>query len=503
MPDGTRLEADICIIGAGPAGLTLARELVGLDRSVLLIESGGFRAESLAQRLNEGVVVGDPYVGLRGTRHRQVGGTAHSWNTRVSHEVGAKYVPFDALDFEDRSRVPLTGWPFDWAHVAWYYRRAQELCGLGPFAYDGADWVSAGDSQTLPFADPLITRVYQFGPARLFTQTYVQEVGAASNVHLCHHATVTRLVTDQAGQRVVAAEGVSFTGNRLRLRARVFVLAAGAVENARLLLLSSEAGTRGLGNQHDWVGRCFMEHPRDTALTLIPDSPELIRQAAFYDLHEAGDGTMIGGRLAVAEETIRSGQMPNLSISLLPLTRTSGLVGAVAARLRSLLPKRPRRTPAEGYGWSHTPAGWEAFDRFQLLINLEQRPNPENRIVLGRARDAIGVPRAEMHWRWGDDEHAELERVRESLRDWIEASGLGRVELEPGRPDPNAHHHAGTTRISADPRFGVADADTRVYGTENLYVTGASVFPTASFANPTLTIVALALRLGDHLREVV
>jgi choline dehydrogenase-like flavoprotein len=138
-----------------------------------------------------------------------------------------------------------------------------------------------------------------------------------------------------------------------------------------------------------------------------------------------------------------------------------------------------------------------------MLINIEQRPNPENRVVLARDRDALGVPSVAVHWRWRDEEQAELERLRQALCRWVEASGIGRVEVEAGRPDPNAHHHAGTTRMHTDPRFGVADADARVHGTENLYVTGASVFPTAGFANPTLTIVATALRLADHLKQRV
>ena len=502
LADGTRLEADICIIGAGPAGLTIARELIGLNATVLVLESGGFRAESQVQRLNEGAVVGDPYAGLRRTRHRQVGGTANSWNTRVVDEPGAKYVPLDPVDFEERSHVPHTGWPFDRKHLESFYRHAQVVCGLGPFVYDGADWATATGPSVLPFGNQLTTRVYQFGSAQPFTQTYVREVSQASNMRLCHHATVTRLVTSGAGRRVVEAEGTSLSGGRFRVRASIFVLAAGAIENARLLLLSGETGSHGLGNQHDWVGRCFMEHPRDNALTLIPRSPDLFREAAFYDLHEAGDGTMIGGRLAVPEEAVRTGQMPNVSITLLPRWRRRGLVGTVSSHLRTLLVEGRWRRSEGRYGWSDVRTGYQEIDGFHLLLNIEQRPNPENRVVLAQARDALGTPSAEVHWRWRDEEQAELERLRKVLGEWVEASGLGRVETEAGtRPDPNAHHHAGTTRIHVDPRLGVADADARLHGTENLYLTGASVFPTAGFANPTLTIVAIALRLADHLKE--
>jgi len=144
----------------------------------------------------------------------------------------------------------------------------------------------------------------------------------------------------------------------------------------------------------------------------------------------------------------------------------------------------------------------EVFDAFQLLVNVEQLPNPENRVVLATTRDPLGVPMVEVHWRWREEEQAHLERLRATLARGIEEAGLGRVRIRSGlRPDPNAHHHAGTTRMHSDPRKGAVDTDGRVHGTDNLYATGASVFPTAGFANPTLTIVALALRLADHLKQ--
>lgn len=147
-----------------------------------------------------------------------------------------------------------------------------------------------------------------------------------------------------------------------------------------------------------------------------------------------------------------------------------------------------------------TPARW--LDGFRLVVNLEQRPDPENKIGLSAHRDAFGLPRARLLWRWQNHEQVGLERQRESLAGWIAQSGLGRVVIRTGSPpDPNACHHAGTTRMSEDPRDGVVDPDGRVHELENLYVTGGSLFPSAGYANPTLTIVALALRLVDHLRQ--
>lgn len=501
ISDGAALESDLCVVGAGPAGLTLAREFVGEKVRLLLLESGGSKPEEAIQELNEGATIGDPYAGLRATRCRAVGGAAHQWNTPVGGAPGAKYAPLDPWDLSARAELPLAGWPFDHAHLRPFYARAQALCGLGPFAYEGEEW-SDDERPCFTFNDEqLTTRVYQFGAGEVFTRAHPRAVSGSDNVALCHHATVCGL--ELASSREVAALACSsFTARRFRVCAKVFVFAAGAVENARLLLLSGGGGVDALGNRHGWVGRCFMEHLRDYALILVPRSPDLFVRAAFYDAHSARGGAIVGGRIAVTEKAVRGEELPNASITLLPRLRTWQTPSSVAGRWVRRLRRLAGWTASMGYGWSHEPELARKCDAFQLLVNLEQQPNPENRIALASQRDAFGVPRVELHWRWRREEQEQLERLRAVLAAGLEAAHLGRVTIRAGmKPDPNAHHHAGTTRMHADPRHGVADADGRVHGTDNLYIAGGSGFPTAGFANPTLTIVALALRLADHLKE--
>lgn len=492
LAEGACLDADLCIIGAGPAGIAVAREFLGRDIDVLLLESGGWEPDERVQRLNEGRVVGDVYAGLRSTRHRQIGGTARIWNTPVGGFIGAKFVPLDPWDFDRRESEPLGEWPISPGDLHPWYRRAQVVCGLGPPGYGAADWPDP-DRPPLPLTGELLaSRVYQFGRGRPFTETYPRQIRESSNVRLMHGATVCRLAGDGAGRRVSEALFASRPGWWHTVRARAFVLAGGAIENSRLLLLSELGG--------DMVGRCFMEHPRDHALTLRPRSEDLFLRAGFYDAHTAPDGTVICGRLALTSHAVRNLGLPNASLTLLPNRRVvpspSGLAGKVLSRLRELV-ERPH--PA-GYGWSREPAPTRVYDGFRILVNFEQRPHPGNRVVLGPDLDDLGSPRAELHWRWRAEEQAGLERLRTSLVKSLEESGVGRVGVDTGQaPDPNAHHHAGTTRMSRDPAFGVVDPDCRVHGMENLYVAGASVFPTAGFANPTLTCVALALRLAAHL----
>jgi choline dehydrogenase-like flavoprotein len=491
LPDGATLDTDICIVGAGPAGLVLTRELIGLDIDALLLESGAYHRDDWAQGLNTGTVIGDPYVGLRRTRHRQVGGTAQIWNTPFRGSPGAKYVPLDRWDLEARKGGYGGGWPLTWASLEPYYVRAQALAGLGPFAYEAADW---GVPERPPLSlsnDVLPSRVYQFGPANLVGEIYPESIRASANVRLCHHATVLRLLADDNG-RISAAEIGSRSGRKQVVRARTFVLAGGAIENARLLLVSR------LGN--GMVGRCFMEHPRDPALTLVPRDPDFIAHAGFYDVNDVGD-TTVGGRLALSRETVRELDLPNASVTLFPQPRASSAVGIVARlaeRLRHLIAPPPRG----GFGWSRVRDPGRFFDRVGLLVNLEQYPHPENRVVLGTETDQLGVPRPVLHWRWRPEEQAGAERLRTYLAAVLEESGVGTVKVNPARAvDPNAHHHAGTTRMSDDPGTGVVDRNGLVFGTENLYVTGASCFPTSGYANPTLSILALAVRLADHLKD--
>ena len=498
---GMVLETDVCIVGGGPAGLTLAGELAGGAMDVILLESGGEEPVPRIQALNDGDVVGDAYAGLQVTRHRQLGGTSCIWNTLVRRSVGAKYAPLDAIDLEERPSVDRSGWPFDHAELLPYYARAQQICGLGPLDYDAGCW-TRGTRALLPPAGPhLVSRVYQLGTRAELVAANIIRLRSVGNVRLCCNTTVLRLVTDGTGRRVVRAEAGSPGGARWTVRAKHFVLACGAVENPRLLLASGDS-PEGLGNRYGWVGRCFMEHPRDRSITLTPRAGDSYREWSFYDTHTATDGTCILGRLALSGDAVRSGELPNASATLLArltprLERVRDALGA-----RRLLRPIGHWLVRGGHGWSRHPAPSRVLAGFTLLLNVEQEPHADNRVLLGSRRDAFGSPLPELHWRWRPADQRRLERLRAVVAGELEAMSVGRVTVARElHPDPNAHHHAGTTRMHASERGGVLDPNGRVHALENLYVTGASAFPTAGFANPVLTIVALAVRLAEHLEE--
>jgi choline dehydrogenase-like flavoprotein len=492
LTDATTLDTDVCIVGAGPAGLVLATELASRC-DVIILESGGDRAEPAAQALNDGDLIGDEYAGLSATRHRQVGGTSHLWNTPVEGAPGAKYAPLDALDFERPGGRAAGDWPFGLTELREYYARAQRVCGLGPFAYDAAPWVQPG-REPWPQTGVLVSRVYQLGTRQALLDPLRTAIDRATTVRLCTHATVIALHREDGG-RTVRRVSIATAGRATwTVRAKRVVLAAGAVENARLLLLTDD-GSGCAGNASGWLGRGFMEHPRDSAIVLRPRSGDRYAASSFYDVHRAADGTCILGRLALADAALRSGGLPNASATLLARPRPA------LARVRTLVPAIARRQlPGGGHGWSLRAHAARLFDGFTVLLNIEQLPHPDNRVTLGRRRDVFGVPLPALEWRWRPDDQRGLDRLRALVAADLRAHGA--VTIDAARhPDPNAHHHAGTTRMHDDPALGVVDRHARVHGTDNLYVAGASVFPTAGFANPVLTIVALALRLAAHLLD--
>ncbi len=545
-PGATTIDfADVCIIGAGPAGISIARELAESNLSTCIVESGSEGPSAAADALARGSVLGDPVHPPEGYTRRAFGGASHAWDIRTGSGVPhVRHMPLDPEDFDAQPWIPHSGWPFGHDTLAPYYARAQPVCGLGPFDYTPESWEEPG-ARRLPLDGRRIrTSMCQFGPAEVFHRLYREELRAAERagrLRLMLDTTALRLLPDADGpfvRRVLCARP---DGSRCTIGARAFVLACGGVQNARLLMLSDGLVPSGLGGAHDVVGRYFHEHPLVFGGLFEPAEPRLFGRSWLYDVRRVR-GVAAMGYLNLAAEARRRLRLASLATFLFPrpdprsthalealrdgirASRGQGRMPVGAVNVLKLFARRPgavlwgvgeavRGKPVlSGFkagGWSRQRAPGAGWRSFHVWHQVEQAPHPENRVALGDERDRFGCRLPVIHWRWRLEDDERVARAQELMADAIRAAGLGAFDVARPRGmtdlsfPAGAHHPMGATRMHPDPRFGVVDADCRVHGLQNLFVAGASVFPTGGSANPTLTVVALALRLAEHLRRVL
>ena len=264
--DGALIEADLCIIGAGAAGITLAREFAGSRVRLCLVESGGFDYEPAVQDLYAGENVGHDYDDLDVSRLRYFGGSTNHWNGFCA--------PLTPIDFRRRDWVPHSGWPITKSDLEPFYRHAQPICQLGPYAYGEQVWA---ELEVRPHDfDPAEVGLcfWQHSPPTRFGETYRAELERADNIRVLLYANAVNIETDQSASMVRQVELRTLDGKTGRVRAEAYVVACGGIENARLLLLSNQVEPAGLGNRHDLVGRFFMEHPHTEPGIVVTDDSE-------------------------------------------------------------------------------------------------------------------------------------------------------------------------------------------------------------------------------------
>ncbi|HYD25702.1 MAG TPA: GMC family oxidoreductase [Croceibacterium sp.] len=516
-------DAEVCVIGAGAAGLTICRRLLAQGRRVVLLESGGRDYEAQIADLNAGENVGEDYYDLDHSRLRFFGGTTAIW--------GGRCAELDPIDLERREWVPHSGWPLDHDELSRWYREARPLFDL-PAERDTADALRGG-GVPLPTFDPARLRmpVWSFDMRfNRFVLDSCADVVAHPNCEVFLHATVTSIDVAASGAGVTHVTARSLNGRALTVRARMFVLAAGGIENPRVLLCSDGVIPQGLGNAGGAVGRFFMEHPHARGGRVEHgDAWRLLM--AFGRRHRIA-GRDLAALIAPAPEIQRSEGILNTSLTIVarqPEQEAQFWGMRAYSRIKhDMSPTRAGRTlwttakRLAGTAQRHVdplrPWLLHKLGRLEiaLLVRGEQAPNPDSRVLLSPDRDALGMRRAMLDWRLGELDVRSVEVLVRTLGEELARLGLGQVVpagwlADPGegwRTDPliSAHpiggyHHMGTTRMSASPRDGVTDARTRVHGLPNLYVAGSSLFPTSGWANPTLTLVALALRTADDIAD--
>ncbi|MDV2996892.1 MAG: Oxygen-dependent choline dehydrogenase [Chroococcidiopsis sp. SAG 2025] len=539
LPPNISLEVEVCIVGGGPAGIALAREFANQKFQVCLLESGGCKLEQDIQSLADGKVIGDPYPNLSESRCRQFGGTAHIWGSPIGYkQSGFRCLPLDKIDFEQREWLPYSGWPFTRFDLDPFYQRAHQVCQLGAFTYNVEDWEKTSARQLTLRSDRFMTTISQYASRSIFTNDYQEQIGKASNITTLLHATVVEIETDEVAKSVTRLRVVCSQDKQFWISAKVFVLATGGIENARLLLLSNRVQKTGLGNQNDLVGRFFMERRQISCGMLLPYSRRFFDRTNLYDICNV-KGVPVMALVTPSENLMHREQLLNFGAQLLltPEHYQREAIRSLKTLLMSIsdakLPKNMlkqlssvitgsdyiaaatfwaviRQLPGLQRGYlSYLNYEKRRFSMLEVVSQFEQAPDPNNRVVLSHERDRLNQNKAEVHWRLNEIDLYTIERVKKIWAEEIAQAEIGKFQLaeEPKfeklalyRP---SCHHMGTTRMHDNPRQGVVNADCRVHGIDNLYIAGSSVFPTSGYANPTLTIIALAIRLADHIKAIL
>ncbi len=522
LEDDLVIETDLCIIGSGFAGLSIAKEFANTKTEVWVIESGGLSDEPDTQSLYEIESVGAPRVMNQDViRYRILGGTSHIWTGRCA--------PFDKIDFQQRSWIPYSGWPITLDSLENYLQRAGENLRIGPNCYDERLWEQFKVQCPTPLLDEKLVRpqFWQFSKEHNYSSEPVRfrnQIPDAPNIHFLLHANVTHINTNEAGNRVESVEVSTLERKRAQIKAKALLLCCGGIENARLLLASNRTLPYGVGNQNDMVGRFLMDHPGAMVGTFdqkksdsvqdrfghywlddqqgrhpylqgialsseIQEREQLLNCAAFVEVPAALDDPASALRelkSAIKNKELTKHYQDAIAVLTQPIAITQGLY-------RRVVKNRPPIPKAAA---------------IYLTCLVEQLPDPESRVTLSNRTDALGMPLSKLNWKISERERQTVRRLGHLIQQEFQRLGLPQPKLyewldaqenwESNFTD--RAHPTGTTRMSVNPKEGVVDENSQVHGVEGLFIAGSSVFPTTGHANPTLMLIALSIRLADWLK---
>lgn len=512
-------DCDVCIIGSGPAGSTIARELRGGGRRVTVLESGGLERDPAVDALNEIESVGRPrWVDQWGIRNRMVGGSSHTW--------GGRCAPFDEIDFEARAWIPMSGWPLRQSELAPYLDRSAAYLGLaaGSRYSDDGFWALAGRRPPAVEFDPGKLRpcFWQFSKDGQAAYAYeYMRLGPRllaelePNITLVAHATVLEIVPVSSGAAVASVVYIDPHGRMRCLRAPTVVLCAGGIENPRILLSSTSVARNGLGNDRDLVGRYLMDHPRGPVGSFDVKASRVVQNRLG---RKNVRGHLFRAGVRLSPDLQRAEQLLNCAAWLGEVADPGDPLEAVKrfARGRPELPgdlvaiaSNAGLLARGAYAYAVEHNGLpRKLSALTLDAMCEQRPDPESRVLLSDRTDRHGMRLSRIDWRVHADEARAMRRLAQCVAEELPRLGLPAPRLADWVLDGgdlpetfiDVGHPTGATRMAVDPASGVVDANSQVHGVEGLFVAGTSVFPTAGHANPTQMIVAMSLRLADHLK---
>jgi choline dehydrogenase-like flavoprotein len=511
------LEADICVVGSGAAGLTLARRLDGIGRRVIVLEAGGFEHDQAAEADSFEIEhAGVPYRNPIASRGRWFGGSTNLWFGRIATP--------QAIDLAHRPWVAHSGWPLTVETLDPWLDVAAEILAVphhDKLAIE--NWPPNPTIQTFAGDGCTDLGVFLWSADMYMARHARPMIERSSDIVVVTDATVTALVSDAS--RVTHVSVVGPGGRPFGVNAAEFVLAAGGLENPRLLLASTSGQPTGIGNQYDNVGRYYLDHPRGEGLARVDLrglSDAQVERLAMLDERVDSPYGKTQLRVVFTEQLQRSEQLLNHGLHgylVADAHRSPGFESykRLTERIRRRhvgdrravftdLAAMVRSTPQLVALGIQRARGLLRPTEFVVVDQMEQEPDPESRVtIVPRSTDQFGLPRLRLDWRIGASTRRSQHRMHELFRDALIRAGITTFRSDVlDHPDDELElwdmkHPSGTTRMSASPRDGVVDGDGRVHGVDNLYVAGSSIFPTSGHFNPTLVIVALSARLADHL----
>ncbi|GHF29411.1 GMC family oxidoreductase [Kordiimonas sediminis] len=518
IPAGEELACDVCIIGGGVAGIALALEMIGAGVNVILLESGGFDYEEETQDLYRGKDVGIPYFELDLARLRFFGGTSNHW--------GGWSRPLEPIDFESRDWVTDSGWPISFSEFSAHLGRASEILEIPSYDYDahqalkseaplvGRDY-DRDKKELAEFEEAFDLGLFRFSPPTLMGERYRADLESADNIKVLLHANVTDIGTVRSPDTVDSVAVTTLGGHNCTIKPKKVVLAAGGVENARLLLTSNKTHHQGLGNTHDLVGRYFADHVEaHTGYILTSDHSHFFNLTAEHR-HETRYSLDLSPSVQRDKKLLNFGfsfhKAPNMSVS------AEGV--SAAKRLKDNLSKgewpdhffsdlgKALMDIDDVISFLGSKSDTDQKGLYVIMNKLEPEPNRDSRVLLGRDKDRLGMPRVELDWQLTELDYRTIIESQKLLGKLVGKAGFGRLKMEwdqdfDGWPanTTGGYHHMGTTRMAATEKQGVVDSNAKVFGISNLFVAGSSVFPTFGKVNPTMNLVALTVRLAHYLK---
>ena len=541
------LSAPVAIIGSGAAGLTLALTLEKQGIETIVLEAGGQAVDPLDQQ-NYGAASVSPEA--HGPTHlyrrRAFGGTTAIW--------GGRCIPFDPIDFEERAWIANSGWPIGHDDVARYYPAALELCDAGPAIFDADHALPATPGKLVDGAvgaEVVLDRIERFSNPTHFGSKFKEQLASSKAVRVVLHANSTEILTSPDGNAASGVRARARDGRELLVTAQVVIVAVGGIETPRLLLASRGARDTGLGNERDVVGRYYQAHIEGEVGEI---AFQLAARQVQLDYQRSPEGVYCRRYIWLSPETQRQERTGGLILrphhpKIVDPEHRNAILSAMYLAKDLIVSEYARKmTSTEqaakarfggstaGFYGAHLrnivlgspqlllfAQNWvrkrnlatrklpsvvlrDKRNRYVLDLNAEQTPNPDSRIRLSEERDALGLPRIAVDWRTVPEDYAMIARGLRALQRGFAGSGAAEILYDDALFEEEVRactrvggHHIGTARMGSDPAKAVVDANCELFETKNVFVAGAATFPTSGFANPTLTIIALALRLGDHI----